>query len=293
MSRVLRDRRAILLFIVPGFILYTVLVILPVLWSAYYTFFGGMIGSSKWSFIGLDNYARLFQDKKFAAALMVNVRYIAMTTFGQVIFGLLLALMFKFWVKRFGSSVRTIVFFPVVLPVVAVGQLFTKIYEIQPYYGLLNSLLQGVGLGNLVYPWIGKADTALIALAAMDIWTAMGFYSIILYGALLDIPGDILEAAEIDGCNAWQLFRRILLPLLRPILLTCFVFSFTGTVKMFESALALTRGGPGTATTSLSMYMYNTAFSFQKTGYASVIALFIFLLCVFGARLIRAFDRKD
>ena len=121
----------------------------------------------------------------------------------------------------------------------------------------------------------------------------MGFYAIILYGALLDIPGDILEAANIDGCNAWHLFRQILLPLLKPILLTCFVFSFTGTVKMFESALALTKGGPGTATTSLSMYMYNTAFSYQKTGYASVIALFIFLLCVFGSRIIRAFDRKD
>ena len=224
---------------------------------------------------------------------MVNVRYVAMTTFGQVTFGLLLALMFKFWVKKHGSSIRTIVFFPVVLPVVAVGQLFTKIYEIQPYYGLLNSLLQGLGLENLVYPWIGKADTALGSLVAMDIWTAMGFYAIILYGALLDIPGDILEAANIDGCNAWHLFRQILLPLLKPILLTCFVFSFTGTVKMFESALALTKGGPGTATTSLSMYMYNTAFSYQKTGYASVIALFIFLLCVFGSRIIRAFDRKD
>ena len=180
MSRVLRDRRAILLFILPGFLLYTVLVILPVVWSAYYTFFTGMIGSSKWAFSGLDNYARLFADKKFSAALMVNVRYVAMTTFGQVIFGLLLALMFKFWVKRHGSTVRTIVFFPVVLPVVAVGQLFTKIYEIQPYYGLLNSLLKGVGLENLVYPWVGKATAALGALAAMDIWTAMGFYAFLI-----------------------------------------------------------------------------------------------------------------
>ncbi len=290
MNQVLRDKKAIFAFVAPGFILYTLLVILPIVWSGYYSFFDGTAGMKSWAFAGLKNYGKLFKDKNFLNALSVNMRYVLMVTVGQVFFGLLMALIFKFWVKKFGALVRTIVFFPVVLPTVAVAQLFAKIYEIQPHYGLLNSVLAGVGLESWVQPWIGKSSTALGSLAAMDIWVAIGFYSVIIYGALLDISSEVLEAAQIDGCNAFQLFRHILAPLLRPILVTCVIFSFTGTVKMFESALALTGGGPGTATRSLSMYMYDTAFTYMKTGYGSTIALVIFLICVIGSRIIRFFD---
>jgi raffinose/stachyose/melibiose transport system permease protein len=292
MKKVLGNKKAIALFILPPFILYSVLVILPVLWSFYYSFFSGTPGL-KWEFSGLDNYFKLFTDKNFMDALWVNVRYIAIVMLGQVGLGLALALLFNFWLKRFKSIIRTLVFFPVVLPTVAVGQLFTKIYEIQPNYGLLNSILDNLGLTEYVQPWIGQAATALYCLSAMDIWVAMGFYSVIYYGALLDIPGEIIEAAQIDGCNGWNLFKRILFPLLRPITVTCLIFSFTGTVKMFESALALTGGGPGNATKSLSMYMYNVAFTYSKMGYGSVIAIFIFALCFIGSRVIRQFDSNE
>lgn len=291
MDRVLSNRKAIALFILPPLILYSVLVVLPVLWSFVYSFYSGTPGL-KWEFTGIKNYIRLFKDKNFLVALWVNVRYIVLVMLGQVGFGLALALMFKFWLKKYKSLVRTLVFFPVVLPTVAVGQLFAKIFEIQPNYGLLNSILAGIGLEGLVQPWIGQASTALYCLSAMDIWVAMGFYSVIYYGALLDIPGEIIEAAQIDGCNGRQLFSSILLPLIRPITITCLIFSFTGTVKMFESSLALTGGGPGNATKSLSMYMYNVAFTYNKTGYGSVIALFIFVLCIVGARLIKNFDKE-
>lgn len=292
MNKVLGNKKAIALFILPPLVVYAVLVVLPVLWSFYYSFYSGTPGL-KWEFSGFDNYIRLFKDKNFIAALWVNVRYIAIVMIGQVGLGLALALLFNFWLRKFKSIIRTLVFFPVVLPTVAVGQLFAKIYEIQPNYGLLNSILSNLGLKSLVQPWIGQASTALYCLSAMDIWVAMGFYSVIYYGALLDIPGDVIEAARIDGCNGWNLFKRILFPLLRPITITCLIFSFTGTVKMFESALALTNGGPGNATKSLSMYMYNVAFTYSKMGYGSVIAIFIFVLCFAGSRIIRAFDSKE
>lgn len=292
MNKVLGNKKAIALFILPPLILYAVLVVLPVLWSFYYSFYSGTPGL-KWEFSGFKNYVKLLSDKNFITALWVNIRYIAMVMIGQVGLGLALALLFNFWLKRFKSIIRTLVFFPVVLPTVAVGQLFTKIFEIQPNYGLLNSILANIGLEKFVQPWIGQASTALYCLSAMDIWVAMGFYSVIYYGAILDIPGEVIEAAKIDGCNAWNLFKRILFPLLRPITITCLIFSFTGTVKMFESALALTGGGPGNATKSLSMYMYNVAFTYSKMGYGSVIAIFIFALCFLGSRLIRKFDIKE
>ena len=292
MKKVLANKKAIALFVVPGFVLYTILVIVPVIWSLYYSLYSGSPGI-KWEFVGLDNSVKLFQDKNFLSALAVNAKYISVVMIGQVGLGLLLALMFRFWLKRCKTIVRTLVFFPVVLPTVAVGQLFAKIYEIQPNYGLLNSFLDSIGLDNLVQPWIGQASTALWALCVMDIWVAMGFYSVIFYGALLDIPEDILEAARIDGAGSFQMFKSILLPLLRPMIITSLVFSFSGTVKMFESALALTNGGPGTATKSLSMYMDDVSFTYNKVGYGSVIAIVIFLICIIGARIINRFDVKE
>ena len=292
MNKVLGNKKAIALFVVPALILYTILVLVPVVWSLYYSLYSGSPGL-QWEFTGLDNYVKLFSDKNFLNSLVVNVKYVLAVTVGQVGLGLLLALMFKFWLNRCKTIVRTLVFFPVVLPTVAVGQLFAKIYEIQPNYGLLNSLLSAVGLDNLVQAWIGQQSTALWALCVMDVWVAMGFYSVIFYGALLDIPDDILEAARIDGAGSFSLFRHILLPLLRPMVITCLVFSFSGTVKMFESSLALTGGGPGSATKSLSMYMYDVSFTYNNVGYGSVVAIVIFLICILGSMLINRFDVKE
>lgn len=292
MKKVLGNKGAIGLFVVPALILYTIVVMVPVIWSLYYSLYNGNPGLN-WEFVGFDNYLKLFKDKQFLNSLSINARYIVVTTIGQVSCGLMLALMFKFWLKRCKAFVRTLVFFPVVLPTVAVGQLFAKILEIQPNYGLLNSLLDAVGLSEWVQPWIGQSSTALWCLCIMDIWVAMGFYSVIFYGALLDIPDDILEAARIDGAGSFNLFRRILLPLLRPMIITSLTFSFSGTVKMFESAMALTNGGPGNATRSLSMYMYDVSFTYYKVGYGSVISLVIFAICVTGSFIIGRFDKKD
>lgn len=292
MKNVLNNKKAIALFVVPALLVYSIIVILPVFWSFYYSFYSGSPGL-KWEFSGLKNYGLLFKDKNFMAALSVNMRYVAMVMLGQVGFGLCLALMFHFWLKRFKNVVRTLVFFPVVLPTVAVGQLFAKIYEIQPSYGLLNSVLATIGLEEFVQPWIGQASTALGALCFMDVWVAMGFYSVIFYGALLDIPSDVIEASRIDGANGWNLFKMVLAPLLRPMIITSLIFSFSGTVKMFESSLALTNGGPGNATKSLSMYMYNVSFSYNKVGYGSVIAIIIFLICIIGSSIIGRLDKKE
>lgn len=291
MKSVLGNKKAIALFVVPGLILYVGLVFVPVVWSFVYSLFDGSPGLN-WAFCGIKNYIKLFHDARFHDALIVNIKYIAMTMLGQVALGLCMALIFKFWLKKFKNVIRTLIFFPVVLPTVAVGQLFGKIYEIQPNYGLLNSLLDSLGHADWVQPWIGQASTALTSLSVMDIWVSMGFYAVIFYGALLDIPEDVMEAGKIDGCSAFQSFRYIILPLLKPVTVTCLVFSFAGTVKMFESAVALTGGGPGNATTSLSMYMYDVAFSYNKVGYGSTVAIIIFLICIIGTRIINLLDRQ-
>ncbi|PHV70445.1 ABC transporter permease [Sporanaerobium hydrogeniformans] len=291
MEKVLGDKKAIALFIVPPLLLFIGVVFIPIIWSIVYSLYSGMPGV-KFDFVGLSNYTKMMQDKTFWQAFWMNMRYVGIVTSGQILFGLLMAMIFQFAIKKYKVFVRTIVFFPVVLPSVAVAQLFSKMFEITPSYGLINALLEVMGLTELIQPWLGQGGTAFGVLCIMDIWTAIGFYAVIIYGALVDIPGEVIEAAQIDGANSFQLFRRILIPLLKPILTTCFIFSLSGTLKMFESATALTKGGPGVATRSLSMFMYNTSFTYSEYGYGSTVAVFILIECLVATCLVGLISKK-
>ncbi|MFH1511854.1 MAG: sugar ABC transporter permease [Bacillota bacterium] len=285
MERVLRDKKAIALFVLPAFLVFVGIIVVPVVWTLVYSLFSGTPGL-KFEYYGFQNYIDMFSNKQTVNAIAVNWKYVLIVTPCQVGFGLMAALMVHFSVRKFKTLSRTLIFIPTVLPAVAVAQMFVKMYAMIPTYGLVNSVLELLGLQSLIQPWLGYSNTAFAALVIMDVWTAVGFYTVIIYGALVDIPDEIIEAARIDGANSFGLFRRILLPMLKTMLTTCFVFSFTGTIRMFESATALTKGGPGSATTSMTMNMYQNAFRFTDFGYGSTIAVFIFLQCLLVALLI-------
>jgi ABC-type sugar transport systems, permease components len=279
MDRILRDKKALLLFILPPAIIYLAIVIIPTVWSIGYSFYSGMLGID-FKFIGIGNYVKIWSDQEFLSALVFTLKYVVIMVILQVGLGLLLAFLFHFGIAKHKSLVRTVVFFPVVLPIIAVGQLFSKIYEITPQYGLLNSLLNLIGLKGLIQPWIGQANTAMGGLCVMDTWTSIGFYAVIFYAALVNISSDLIEAAEIDGARPVRLAWNIIMPLLKPITCTCLVFSLTGTLKVYESIIALTGGGPGQATESLSVFMYKTAFTYNDYGYASTVAVLMLVLSV-------------
>lgn len=278
-EKVLRDRKAICLMVLPAFIIFVGIIFVPIIWTFVYSLFSGMPGM-KFEFNGVRNYFEMFKTPWTVAAIKMNWRYILIVTPCQVIFGLLTALMVHFAVRRTKTFVRTIIFIPTILPAVAVAQMFIKMMALVPNYGLINALLDMVGLKQFIQPFLGQSSTAFASLCVMDIWTAIGFYCVIIYGALVDIPDDIIEASRIDGAGSLRLFWNILLPQLKTILVTCFVFSFTGTLKMFESATALTGGGPGNATTSMTMNMYANAFNYNQYGYASSVAIFILIQCL-------------
>lgn len=291
MEKVLRDKTAICLFVLPALVIFVGVIFVPILWTFVYSLFSGMPGL-KFTYTGFSNYVDMFKNPQTVNAIKVNWRYIAIVTPGQVCFGLLAALMVHFSVKRFKTLSRTLIFIPTILPAVAVAQMFIKMYALQPSYGLVNAVLEAVGLSSLIQPWLGQSATAFGALCIMDIWTAIGFYTVIIYGALVDIPDEIIEAARIDGANSFRLFSHILLPMLKTILTTCFVFSFTGTLKMFESAQALTGGGPGNATTSMTMNMYQNAFKFDNFGYGSTVAIFILVQCLLVTLIVNRIGKE-
>ena len=292
METMLRDRRAVLAFVGPALLVYSLVVLVPIVWSLVYTVFEGNVISG-FQFVGFHNYGLLFSDPSFWQALLFTVKYAVVMTVGQVGIGLLLSLLYVFYLGKASGLIRTLVFFPAVLPTVAVAELFKKIFEIAPQYGLVNSLLQVVHLTSWIQPWLGQGGSAFWVIVTMDIWRSMGFYAVLLFAGLVDIPGDILESARVDGASGLRLIRHVVLPLLTPILFSSFIFSINGTLKVFDSILALTNGGPGQVTTPLTLDMYNTAFSNGQYGYGSTIATALAVLSLIVTLLIFRSARSD
>ncbi|GAE36004.1 carbohydrate ABC transporter permease [Halalkalibacter akibai] len=292
MNTVLQDRKAIFLFIGPAMILYLLILLIPTFWSIGYSFFEGS-PIRGFEFVGISNYLEVFSDRNFKNSLGLSIKYAALVTTGQVVLGLALALLFVFYLKKASFLVRTLVFFPVILPAVAVAEMFSKLFEFSPQLGLINSLLASLSLDMLVQPWLAQGDTAFAVLVIMDIWKSMGFYAVILFAGLIDIPEDVLEAAKLDGAKGLTLVYNIVLPMIRPILISAVIFSLNGTLKVFETAVALTGGGPGNSTTMLTMYMYDTSFTYSQYGYGSTIAVYLLLLCLGVTLLVYRFARKD
>ena len=249
MHKVLGDPRAIALLLGPALIVYTLVMLIPVVWSLGYTLFEGN-AISGFEFVGVDNLARLFTDPRVGEALRFTLLYAVIITVGQVLLGYLLALFYVFVLRNRGSVVRTLVFFPVIIPTVAVALMFQKLFEVAPQTGPVNALLNVFGVASV--DWFGSPVSAIVVLVIMDLWRSMGFYAVLLYTGLLDIPDDIMESARLDGANGWRLVRSIVLPLSLPVLLSSVIFSINGTLKVFDSIVALTNGGPGTATTPLT-----------------------------------------
>lgn len=277
MQNVLGDRKAIAILLGPALLIYSVVMLIPVIWSMGYTLFEGnaIVG---FQFVGFDNFARLVGDSEVHAALLFTLKYAAVVTIGQVLLGYLLSLLYVFALKRASGIVRTLVFFPVVMPTVAVALLFQQLFSIAPTEGVVNSVLSG--LGGVPVDWFGDGGSAFIVIAIMDIWRSMGFYGVLLYAGLIDIPEDVLESARLDGASGWKLVRHIVLPLSAPVLVSSLIFSINGTLKVFDSVLALTNGGPGTSTSPLTISMFDNAFTYGNYGYGSTIAMLLTIICL-------------
>ncbi len=290
MKSVLGDRKAITLLLTPALLVYTVIILAPVVWSFGLTFFtGSVLGGFEWN--GIENFQRLIRDPYVWDAFWFTIKYAVLVTIFQVILGYGLALLYNFVLRKSSVLVRTLVFFPVVLPTVAVALLYQKLFQSAPSDGLVNELLVNVGLSSV--DWLGAGGTAFVVIVIMDVWRSVGFYGVLIFSGLLDIPDDIIESARIDGARSVSLFRYIVLPMSLPILFASFIFSINGTIKVFDSVFALTGGGPGNSTTPLTLYMYRTAFQFSDFGYGSTIALLLTVMCLLVTLVIFRSSRRD
>jgi len=280
----LRTRSAIAAFLLPGLLFYIAAVFMPIVGSLGLSLFE-WDGISDAKFIGLDNYTKMLtRDPLFWGAFSHSAVYLVINLLFQLGLGLLLANLLLS-LTRGREVFKTLYFLPTIISTVAIAFLFRKAYAIEPA-GMINVLLQAVGLGGLAHAWLSDTNTALVAVSIPEGWRFMGLYMVILYAALIAVPKEIEEAARMDGASEWQVFTRIRFPLIRPVWVTTMIMAATYSLRGFDIPYLLTNGGPGHATELLTTYMYKLGFQTTQFGYASAIAVFIVLECVIAVALI-------
>lgn len=227
-------------------------------------------GTYKWA--GLDNYIRMFQYPTFWLSMRNTVVFCAVVVFFQVVLGLALAYAISSKLMKHKTFFRTIFYMPTVTPLVAVAYVWKIMYN--PQFGLVNHLF-GFDIN-----WLYDSKFALVAVMVMTIWKDFGYAVILFMSGLISIPTDYYEASNIDGANAWQTFRYITLPLLKPTMVFVVITSLISYLQAYVPVMVMTEGGPGTSTFLSSYLVYDQAFVKYNFGFASAIAFFILIFTV-------------
>ena len=264
----LSKKSAAFIFMAPAVLIYTVIVILPILISAGFSL-TNWNGLGKMEFIGLKNFQDLFHDRILIMALKNNLIYILIVVGMQIILGFVTAVLLSY-VKKFRGFIQTVYFIPSTMSVIAVAQLFNCFYSVTPL-GLFNKLLGMLDVEPVTF--LSDFDKVLPAVSVVEGWQYVGIYMIIFYAALISISPEV-----IDGANKLQQLFIIKIPMIKNVIAMNFILSGVGALKGFAVSYNLTSGGPSHKSELLSTYMYKIAFTNRNLGYGSAIAILIMLL---------------
>ena len=267
--------RQYLVLVLPGMIIFTVGLIIPLFLSFRYslTDWDGMTAEK--TFVGLQNYIKLFKDKEFLESWWFTIKF----TIGNTIIQNVLALLFAVALDsgiRFQKLYRTAFFVPCLISAIVVGFVWLKMFSnVLP---AINDLL-GTGFNFLLF---GKAETVLGGLLIANNWQWVGYWMLIYLAGLQSVPAELYEAAKVDGANAIHRFFNVTIPMLAPAITICVVGITTGSLKVYDLLVASTKGGPGRASTSVIYKTYTTAINGRPDGYGSAmtVTLVIALLLV-------------
>ena len=282
------------LFILPAVILFVAFVGYPLVSSLYYSLFR-WAGYGVPEFIGFENFANLLQDPDFRSAVVVTVIYTAATTVLQTVVPLLVAILFmQKW--RAGAVLRTMIFIPSVISLTITGLLWQLV--LQPNGGLLEVVLNAVGLGGLSRPWLADSTLVVPVLIVVSLWQSLGFFLVIYYAGLQGLDQEMYEAARVDGASGLRLTRYITIPALRSVTTLVISLNLINGLKVFDLIYAMTAGGPGTASQSLGVYLYKLAFGSENGasaafGYADAIGVVMMIAAAVLFLIVNSVRRRS
>ncbi|AFZ92044.1 multiple sugar transport system permease [Bacillus velezensis AS43.3] len=264
------------LFLAPALI-FLLLVYIPIIENVFFSLFEWSSFQPEKTFIGLKNYIDLFHDPVFFTALRNNVLYAVISLICQVGGGLILAAVLEDrLVRKWSPFFRTVFFLPVVISMTVIALLFDFIYN--PEIGLLNQLLEAVGLDELTRAWLGDENTAMLSVIFVSQWQSVGYIAMLYIVSIQSIPAELYESAQLDGAGKIQQFFHITVPQTKEMSFVAVVMTLTGAFTVFNEPYILTGGGPGNASEVLSTFLYKSAFTKDMMGYASAIATVVLLL---------------
>ncbi len=278
MQKAFGKKSIILLFIFPAFLVYTLFVIVSIIWAGYYSFFDWS-GVGEKVFIGLQNYAELLiKDEVFRLTVWHTVIYTVINVLIQVFGGLLFAILLS-RVTKGRTILQTLYYVPVVISSVAICQIFSKLLSVTPT-GVVNQLLSVFNPALKVMEWTSNPNISLYVTAFVEGYKYLGLYMVIFYAALIGVPDELGEAARIDGASLFQEYWSVRIPYIKPVIIANCLLVLNGSLRSFEFSYLLTHGGPGNASELMTTYMYKQAFTSMKYGYGSAVAIMIVIICL-------------
>src|SRR5699024_1389366 len=281
MNKVMSNKWIIAMYVLPALLLVGVLIFIPLILSAYY----GLMewdGIGKMEFIGLENYITAIQDLKFWDSALHSALLALFSTLSLIVY-LAISMILASKIKG-ADLLRKIYLIPMLLSSVAIAQLWIKV--LNPDNGMLNRMLMAIGFENPP-AWLADPDLVLYAIFIPILWQYAGFYILIYYAALKNIPETIIEAARIDGASPLQIAYRIKLPLIKGFVKVTIVLAIVGSLKYFDLIYVMTGGGPNGASEVMASYMYKLAFSTNEFGYGSAIGFLLLVITLIVTVIVR------
>lgn len=274
------DTSVAMLFLLPSLLGFVLFYLWPAIRGIWLSFTEFNLLRQTSSFIGLANYQELVGDPLFWHSMRVTLLYVVINISIQTVLALVIAVM----MDRLTQSVvvRGIMVLPWLIPQVVVGLLW--LWMLDPSLGIINEFLRTIGIP--AQPFLGSPDQVIPSLAGINIWRHTGYTALLLFAGLQTIPGDLYEAASVDGASEWKMFWRITMPLLRPVLALVLVLTVIGSFQVFDvvhvatGGFGGTPGGPANSSLVIYLYIFRQAFNFNNFGYAAAMASVLFVLLV-------------
>lgn len=262
--------------VVPGLLLFTVGLVIPLLLGLYYSFTDWNGYTKDSSFVGFDNFLKIFRDPNTLNAWWFTLQFTVGNTVIQNVLALLFAVIVDSGLKG-KTMYRTVLFLPCLVAPIVAGFIWQHVYiEVLPS---LNALWHS----HIDFGLLGKSGTVLLGLLIINNWQFIGYWMLIYLAGLQSVPRELYESAVVDGASSWTQFRRITIPMLAPAFTICIVGITVGSLRVYDLLVSATGGGPGRSSTSIIYHIYNTALNAQQYGYGSAMSIVLTVVLLFIA----------
>jgi multiple sugar transport system permease protein len=285
------EKIASVLFLAPAVLFLLLTSVYPLLYSLWLSFqkWNMTIPRSHPVWFGFKNYQNLWHSDNFRNSLQVTLIFVVFSVTIEFLLGMGLALLATSSIKGMGA-IRTVMLFPLMIAPVVSGVLWRTLFH--STYGVINYAIGAVGIGP--QEWLGSTGQALPAVITVEIWQSLPVVAFVLAAGIQSLPVDLYKAAQVDGASQWQMFRRITLPLLKPVILVLLLLRVMDAFKVFDIVFTMTYGGPGQTTELVSMLIYKTGMKFFQIGQASAMSwVFLVIIFIISLFFIRKMERNE